>query len=437
MHRRVVLTGAGVITPFGVGLEATYAGLVAGRSLARTISGFDTRGLEVRIGCELPPSLDLDALAGGDKSVKTMAASTKLAVACGRLAMQHAGLEMNDVAPERLGISLGISGMQPTDADFAVAQARALEKGAKEDSAQTPGLIARAKHRHLNPVWLLRLFPNFVATHLAVTFAARGPCMTLATSCTSSTQALGEALHWLRTGRADVVLAGGADANVGPESLMLFNKLGVLSRANDDPERASRPFALDREGFVMGDGGAVYVLETLEHARARDASILAELTGYGLAQDAYRLTDEAPDACGSIAALRGALADAHLAPSDLGYIAAHGTGTKMNDVLESRAMREVFGPAGTAPPASAVKSMLGHTLAASGAVELTACLMALERGVLAPTVNLRERDPDCDLDYVANEPRAATVRHVLKSSFGFGGQNACLVLSAWDRGSAA
>jgi len=278
---------------------------------------------------------------------------------------------------------------------------------------------------------MLRGLPNLAAAHVAIQHSARGPCNTVATACTAGTQAIGEGLRLIQRGDADAVLAGGADAMINPVGMLGFSMLGTLSRRNDEPQRASRPFDKERDGFVIGEGAAVVVLERESIARARGATVLAEAAGYAATCDAFRITDERPDATSAAEAIHLCLADAGAEPCDIGYINAHGTGTPMNDVTETRAIREALGSRAEDVPISSTKSMIGHTLAAAGALELAAMTLALNESFIPPTINYETPDPNCDLDYVPNVVRNARFDAALSNSFGFGGQNACLVIRRW------
>jgi 3-oxoacyl-[acyl-carrier-protein] synthase II len=269
------------------------------------------------------------------------------------------------------------------------------------------------------------------SAHLAEYFGLEGPCFSCLTACAAGTQALGEALEMIRAGEADVMLAGGAHSMIHPFGLTGFNLLTALSTRNDAPQKASRPFDLHRDGFVLGEGAGLLVLEELEHAKRRGVPIYAELTGYGSTGDAYRVTDSRPDGHGAVTCMRRALADAGLAAERVGYVNAHGTSTKLNDLAETAALKQVFGDHAYRLPISSSKSMLGHLIGAAGAVELAICVLALRRGVLPPTINYETPDPECDLDYIPNEAREVRVRHTLSNSFGFGGQNTSLIVSAF------
>jgi 3-oxoacyl-[acyl-carrier-protein] synthase II len=270
--------------------------------------------------------------------------------------------------------------------------------------------------------------PNMPLSHLALYTGARGPAMNCLTACAASTQAIGEATEILRRGDADVMIGGGAHSMIHPFGVTGFNRLTALSTANNDPPRASRPFDAQRGGFVLGEGAGMLVLETLEHAQARGAPILAELAGYGSTADAFRITDQDPTGRGAVVAMREALADARLTPADIDYINAHGTGTKENDGNETGAIKTVFGERAAKCPVSSIKSMMGHLIAAAGAVELICCVLAIRDQMLPPTMNLHSRDPECDLDYVPNQARAAKVDVAMSNSFGFGGQNDTVIV---------
>jgi 3-oxoacyl-[acyl-carrier-protein] synthase II len=280
-----------------------------------------------------------------------------------------------------------------------------------------------------DPLAYLRLLPNMTASHVAIRHGARGPNNSVNTACAAGTQAIGDASRVVERGDADVMIAGGADSRIHPHGVLRLALLGALSTRNDSPAEASRPFDRDRDGFVIGEGAGIVVLEEASHAEKRGARAYGEVTGFASTADACGIVAAPDDARGAIACMRNALADAGIAPEDIGYINAHGTSTLANDSLETRAIKAVFGSAARRIPISSIKSMIGHLVCAAGAVEFVACLLALHHGVIPPTINLRKPDPDCDLDYVPNEARPARVRITLSNSFGFGGQNAALVAS--------
>jgi 3-oxoacyl-[acyl-carrier-protein] synthase II len=320
--------------------------------------------------------------------------------------------------------------MGPSDVDMLSNEAAAVIETVHETGVHhfdVPA-FARAFAARTNPVSLLRGLPNVAASHVAIQQRARGASSTITTACTSGTQAIGDGVRMLKMGEADVVLAGGTDAPINPVGMLGFSLLGTLSRRNQDPTSASRPFELHRDGFVLGEGAAVLVLEREIFARARGAPLLAEVAGYAATCDAYRITDERPDASGAIAAMRTALHSAEVQESDIDYVNAHGTGTEMNDRLETQALHAVLGAHAPEVAVSSSKSMMGHLLAAAGAVEAAVCVVSIAEGFVPPTINYDTPDPSCDLDYVPNHARPARIDAALSNSFGFGGQNACLVI---------
>jgi 3-oxoacyl-[acyl-carrier-protein] synthase II len=425
-----VITGVGAVTPFGVGREAMWKGLREARSTASRIRTFDASKFDTNFACQLPEDYDPDDLIENRKSVRTMSVQTATTVAAGNLAMRDARAEAGFVEPERFGVNAGIPGIGLYDLEYTemgIQQALSLLDQIK-DREPNPTDWLRNALDEISPVYTLRSIPNFGATHLAIIHNCRGESSTFATSCTSSLQAIGDAFRLIRSGVADAMLAGGSDTPCTPEGLLAFLHLGVLSKRNDNPQAASRPFDKDRDGFVMGEGGVVLLLEEFEAAKKRGAPIYAEVLGYACTQDAYRLTDEPPDGRGSVLAMQRAMLDAKVKTTEIDYINAHGTSTVMNDVTETLAIRQVFGDHAPKVPISSTKSMVGHLLTAAGSVEVAACCFALTEQLIPPTINHEIPDPKCDLDYVPGKPRESRLRTILKNSFGFGGQNACLVL---------
>ena len=434
MAERIAITGLGVVTPIGTGVDEFEAGLRAGRSGASRITAFDCEGLETRIAAAVDDAhFDAGAWVEPRKMVKHMSRSARFAVAAAALARRHARLAREDVDPWRVGVSLGAGGMGPVDLDLLLGQATATIASARARDAEDFDVPAftRVFRERTNPIDMLRGLPNLAAAHLAIQQDARGPNNTITTACTAGTQAIGEGMHMILRGDADVVLAGGADAMINPIGVVGFSMLGTLSRRNDDPARASRPFDAGRDGFVIGEGAGIVVLERESFARARGAPVLAELAGYGCTCDAWRITDERPDAEAAVRAMRGCLTSAGAGADDVDYVNAHGTGTVMNDATETRALRTLFGARLDGLPVSSTKSMIGHLLAAAGAAELVATTLALTRGFLPPTINHERPDPACDIDCVPNHSRPARLGAALSNSFGFGGQNACLLVRPW------
>ena len=434
MADRVAITGAGVVTPIGLGYEAFREGLREGRSGVGPITSFDCTGLDTRIAAEVRDGdAGLALWVEPRKAVKLMSRAARFAVAAAAMARRQAGLGHGDADPRRIAVVVGAGGMGPTDVDLLAAQAEAAIAAARvagSDEWDIP-TFARIYAERTNPLATLRGLPNLAAAHVAIQNDAQGSNTTITTACSAGTQAIGEGMRLIQRGDADVVLAGGTDAAVNPIAVLGFSLLGTLSRRNDEPPRASRPFDRDRDGFVIGEGAGFVVLERGAFAEARRGRVLAELAGYGVTCDAYRITDERPDAEGAARAVTECLTDAELAPRDVGSTNAHGTATRMNDITETRALKLSRGSCVGGVPVSSTKSMIGHLLAAAGAVELAAALVALREGFLPPTINLEAADDECDLDYVPNIARPASPMAALSTSFGFGGQNACLAIRQW------
>jgi 3-oxoacyl-[acyl-carrier-protein] synthase II len=431
----VVITGMGAVTPFGIGRTAFCDALFRGLSGATMINTFDTSSMPTKFGAAVTASdSELDPLIANQKSLKTMARSTKFAVIAAAEAVADSGLETGRLEPYRLGTSIGTGGTGFWDVEqlsqmfqFVV---DSIEPGTG-NKANAPAVWRNTLER-MNPLTPLKSLPNMLAAHIAINHNARGICQTLATACTSSAQAIGEACRHVRAGIADVMICGGADSMIHPYGFVAFSALGVMSKNNQEYRTAARPFDRRRDGFMLGEGAAMFVMEEFGHCMRRGARPLAELAGYASTCDAFRLTDEPPQAWGSIEAMRMALDDARLTPGDIDYVNAHGTGTVMNDKTETFAIKSVFGEKARSLPVSSTKSMVGHLVAAAGAVELAACVAALNHQLIPPTINYQEIDAACDLDYVPNQSREARLRTVLSNSFGFGGQNACLILKEFS-----
>lgn len=429
--RRVVITGVGAVTPFGVGREAFSDAIFAGRSAATLITQFDVSALPTRFAAQVSLcDAELDPYIENQKSTKNMSRAMKFAVIAAREAVEEAGLDMSKLDPRRTGTVIGVGGLGLRDLGATLQSMEILSDSIQE---QGPSCLAVRAWRNtldqMNPLTPLKELPNMAAAHIAINYNAQGPSLTLATACVSSSQAIGEAYRQIKHGYTDVMLAGGSDSMTNPTALVGFSALGVLSRNNDEYMTASRPFDKRRDGFMLGEGGAILLLEEYEACRKRGGDPIAELIGYGTTCDAYRLTDEPPDARGSIDAMRLAISDTGLTARDVDYVNAHGTGTRMNDKTETFAIKQVFADS-PVPPVSSTKSLIGHLVAAAGAAEATACLVALERQAIPPTINYEEPDPDCDLDYVPNEARDAKLKVVMSNSFGFGGQNSCLLFGS-------
>jgi 3-oxoacyl-[acyl-carrier-protein] synthase II len=412
-RRRVVVTGLGLVTPLGTGTEANWDALVAGRSGVRPITRFDAGTLPARIAGEVPdfdPERFLDR-----REARKMDVFIQYAVAAAQMAMDDAQLAAPLAQPERVGVIIGVGmgGLATLEDCF-------------------PALVER-NFRRVSPFMIPRLIPNMAAGHVAMRFGARGPNYATTSACASGAHAVGDAFALIREGRQDVMLAGGAEAPVCLLGVGGFSAMRALATSfNEEPARASRPFDAKREGFVIAEGAGVLVLEELGHARRRGARIHAELAGYGASCDAYHMTQPSPEGEGAAECMALALADAGLAPEDVGYINAHGTGTPFNDEAETLAVKRVFGGHAHRLAISSTKSMTGHSLGAAGTIEAAYTVLALARGTLPPTINLDEPDPACDLDYVPHTARRVAIRAALSNSFGFGGTNATLAFRVLD-----
>jgi 3-oxoacyl-[acyl-carrier-protein] synthase II len=426
MRRRVVITGMGVITPLGHSVAELFKAQVEGRSGVRPISLFNASRFPTTFAAEVR-DFELGRFVRDPSRWAAAGANSRFAAAAAQQALADADLiDNNRVDRTRIGVYLGTGeGMQ----DFphlVTVLARTYRPDRRE--VDTVG-FARGGLELFVPAQEFEQELHTTTGHLAAYFDLQGPNYNCLTACAASSQAIGEATEQIRHGDADIMLSGGSHTMIHPLGLTGFNLLTALSTNNREPAKASRPFDLRRDGFVLGEGAGMVVLEELEHAKRRGAHIYAELTGYGSTADAYRVTDSHPDGRGAIACMKAALQDSGLGLSDIGYINAHGTSTQVNDKVESLAIKKVFGEGAYQIPISSSKSMLGHLIAAAGAVELIITIQALNQGVLPPTINYEVPDPDCDLDYIPNEAREKRIRHALSNSFGFGGQNISLIVS--------
>ncbi len=425
---RIVITGIGWITPMGHAIEDVWKRLLAGESgIARTTI-FDASTFPTSISAEVK-GFELAKHVDEYESHRGAGRNTQFALAACAQAWRAAELDSSQLDLDRVGIYLG-SGEGSLDFDAYTTAALSAWK------PELNGLdTVRWAHMAQELMHVAREYeqePNMPLSHLALLTGARGPAFNCLTACAASTQAIGEATEILRRGDADVMIGGGAHSMIHPFGVTGFNRLTALSTANDDPPRASKPFDNNRGGFVLGEGAGMVILETLTHAQKRNAPILAEVVGYGSTADAFRITDQHPDGLGAIIAMREALADAKLTPRDIDYINAHGTGTRENDGNETGAIKQVFGDHAKSVPVSSIKSMMGHLIAAAGAVELITCVLALRDQILPPTMNLENHDPECDLDYVPNKARKAKVNVAMSNSFGFGGQNDTIIIRRFE-----
>jgi 3-oxoacyl-[acyl-carrier-protein] synthase II len=429
MKRRIAITGVGCVTPLGAELDVIHDRLTAGQVGVGRLTLFDPSHYPVQIAAEVR-NWDLSDV-GEDPSLwRNGPRQTGFAIGAGLKAARAAAIDRGRIDRRRLGVYLGC-GEPFEDFDrFARSVAASFDQGVyREDRFDSTAL------RIFDPDAEAEYEPDMPAIHLASLLDAQGPCLNCVSACVSSTQAIGQAARMIRRGEVDLMLCGGAHSLIHPFGFTGFAGLSALSTRNADPQAAVRPFDRDRDGLVLGEGAAAFVLEDLDHARARGVEILAELTGYGSAQDAYRVTDPRPDGSGSAAAMTRALADARLDPADIDYVNAHGTGTVLNDKAETLAIKRALGRRAWSVPISSTKSMLGHATTACGAIELAICVMAIRSGVIPPTVNYETPDPDCDLDYVPRFARSIRCDHALTNNMGFGGQNAALVVSRYDEAS--
>jgi 3-oxoacyl-[acyl-carrier-protein] synthase II len=422
--RRVVVTGMGMVTPLGPDLESTWSALQEGRSGVGPISLFDARTFPTRIAAEVP-NFQLANYIEQPERWSEHSRNSRFAIAAASMAMTDSGLleTQPDLDRSRFGVYLG-SGEGQQDFPRFVSLVHRSTRNGRVDTQE----FTRIGLLELHPVREAEQEPGTPSGHLAGLFGARGPNSNCLTACAASSQAIGEAYELVRRDNADVILSGGTHSMIHPFGVTGFTLLTALSTRNDEPARASRPFDRDRDGFILGEGAGMLVLEELEHAKARKAQIYGEVVGYGSTADAFRITDSHDQGRGAIACLEHALGDARLAPEDIDYINAHGTSTSVNDSIETLAIKRTFGDAAYQVPVSSTKSMMGHLIAAAGSVEAIVCLLTIRDGVVPPTINLDNPDPECDLDYVPHVARRKTVDVTLSNSFGFGGQNITLIL---------
>jgi 3-oxoacyl-[acyl-carrier-protein] synthase II len=427
---RVVITGVGWITPMGNAIDAVWKRLLGAESGIAGTTIFDASGFPTSISGEVKNFQLADHVAAEQIKPHVGAGrATQFALGACAHAWSAAGLDRAKLDLDRVGIYLG-SG--EGSLDFDAYTTAALSSYRAENSALDTVHWAQVAQELMNVTRELEQEPNMPLSHIALLTGARGPALNCLTACAASTQAIGEATEILRRGDADVMIGGGAHSMIHPFGVTGFNRLTALSTANANPTGASRPFDAKRDGFVLGEGAGMVILETLEHAQSRGAPILVEVVGYGSTADAFRITDQHPDGTGAVVAMREALADAKLTPADVHYINAHGTGTRENDGNETNAIRQVFGEYAKRVPVSSIKSMMGHLIAAAGAVELICCVLALRDQMLPPTTNLHNADPECNLDYIPNKARKAKVDVVLSNSFGFGGQNDSIIIRRFE-----
>jgi 3-oxoacyl-[acyl-carrier-protein] synthase II len=412
--RRVVVTGMGAVTPLGTDVETTWSNLIAGESGAAPITQFDASSFPVQFACEakdFDPSVWIDY-----RAARRMDRFTHLALAAARQAESDSQLEIA-AAPDRVGaaVATGIGGLKSFESCLDTLRDRGPER--------------------VNPFSIVQIIPNLGAGWVSMELGTKGPLSAPCTACAASNMAIGEGLDAIRLGRADAMICGGTEAPITSVGIAGFGAMRAISRRNDEPGRASRPFDAERDGFVMGEAGAMIVLEELEQARARGAKIYAEVLGYGVSSDATHVSDPDPTGGSPARAMRMAFSDAEIDPADVGYVNAHGTSTPVGDIAETRVLKLALGEENAfRTPVSSTKGATGHCLGAAGAIEAIFTILALQRGVLPPTINYETPDPECDLDYIPNEAREQQVEIGVSNSFGFGGHNACLVFRRWNGG---
>jgi 3-oxoacyl-[acyl-carrier-protein] synthase II len=412
MKRRVVITGMGLITPLGLGIEPFWDGLLQGRRVIGPITQFDASQLSTRIAAEVKefdPTQFMER-----KDARRTSRFIQFAVAATRMALDDAGLPITPDNAEQVGVLIG-SGIGGIDL---------LE-------SQMRVLIEQGPER-ITPFLAPMMIADMASGFVSITFGAKGPNLCVVTACSTGADALGQAMRLIQRGEAEVMIAGGSEAAIVPIGVAAFCAARAMSTRNEEPGRASRPFDAERDGFVMGEGVGVLILESLEHAKARGARIYAELLGYGMSADAYHITQPDPEGDGALRCMRNAIRDAGLQPTDIHYINAHGTSTRYNDAKETLAIKRLFGDYAYQLPVSSTKSVIGHLLGAAGAVEAAATILAIQHQILPPTINYEYPDPECDLDYVPNEPRPAQLRYAMSNSFGFGGHNTALVFGRYE-----
>ena len=404
---RVVVTGMGVVSPVGLDLNTTWESLIAGRSGVDYITRFDTEGFDTRFAAELKRFEPTDYI--GRKEARRMDRFTQMAVVASTEAVEHAGLQIGPTNQDDIGVLVGsgIGGLLTLSEQISVLK----EKG--------PGRVS--------PFLVPMMITDMASSQISILLGARGPNFCPTSACSSGSDAIGTAYEIIKRGDAIAMLAGGSEAVITPIGVAGFNANRAISTRNDAPQQASRPFDSERDGFVLGEGAAVLVLEDLSFAQKRGAQILAEVIGYGASSDAFHITQPSEDGEGAVRAMKMAIKKAGLAPDEVDYINAHGTSTPLNDRVETVAIKAVFGDHAYKIPISSTKSMTGHLVGAAGAIEAAICIMTIQHGIIPPTINLTNPDPDCDLDYVPNVARRARVNTALSNSFGFGGHNSVLV----------
>jgi 3-oxoacyl-[acyl-carrier-protein] synthase II len=411
MERRVVVTGIGCVSPLGIGVDETWKGIVEGRSGITRITKFDASNLPSQIAGEVKNFKPQDFMP--EKLVSRVDTFIQYAIASTRMALEDAKL-VNTELGERAGVIIGV-GMGGV--------------GLVEHYTR---IFDERGYKRVTPFFIPMIIPNMAAGQVAILFGVKGPNLAVCTACAAGNHAIGEAYRMIKNGLIDIAICGGTESLITPLAVAGFAVMKALSTRNDEPEKASRPFDAKRDGFVIAEGSGILILEELTHAQKRGAKIYAELIGYGSTCDAYHMTAPSPDGEGAANCMKLALEDAKIAPNEVDYINAHGTSTPLNDVVETIAIKKVFGEHAYKLMVSSTKSMTGHLLGGAGGLEAVITVKALETGIVPPTINLEEPDPECDLDYVPNQARRVNIRVAMSNAFGFGGTNACLVFRKWE-----
>ena len=408
MKRRVVVTGMGLISPLGIGVDATWEALCAGKSGITEITRFDATPYPTKIAAEVNDFNPEDFMPR--KEARRFEPFISYAMAAARMALEDSGLKIDDSNSNRVGVitGCGLGGLH------------FMEKTIIQVNTKGP--------KRVSPFFIPMMIGNMAPGQISIHFGAKGPNSSMATACAAGTHAVGDSFRIIQHGNADAMITGGTEAVIAPSAVAGFNAMKALSTRNDDPQKASRPFERDRDGFVIGEGAGILILEALEHAQERGANIYAEVIGYGMTGDGYHMTSPPPDGNGAVRCMQGALDDAGLKPSELDYINAHGTSTELNDLYETRAIKTVFKEHAPKVAISSTKSMTGHLLGGAGGIEAVFTSLTIHNDIIPPTINYENPDEELDLDYVPNKARKTTVNKAMSNSFGFGGTNACLVM---------
>jgi len=411
MERRVVVTGIGCVSPLGIGVDETWKGIVKGRSGITRITKFDASNFPSQIAGEVKNFKPQDFMP--EKLVSRLDTFIQYAIASARMALEDANLVEVELG-ERAGVIVGV-GM-----------------GGVGQVEHYTRILDERGYKRVTPFFIPMIIPNMAAGQVAILFGAKGPNLAVCTACAAGNHAIGEAYRMIKKGLIDIAICGGTESLITPLTVAGFSVMKALSTRNDEPEKASRPFDAKRDGFVIAEGSGILVLEELTQAQKRGAKVYAELIGYGATCDAYHMTAPSPDGEGAETCMKLALEDANIAPNEVDYINAHGTSTPLNDVAETKAIKKAFGEHAYKLMVSSTKSMTGHLLGGAGGLEAVITVKALETGIVPPTINLEEPDPECDLDYVPNQARRANIKVAMSNAFGFGGTNACLVFKKWE-----